>query len=538
MLKEIICNEFNQKQIIFNKGLNTILGDDNATNSIGKSTLLMIIDFVFGGSDYLKSIEIFNNIGHHSVQYCFEFVGCNYYFTRKTADSQTVYICNDIYDVTDEISIEKYNEFLYNKYQINLYATTFRGVVGRYLRIYGKENLDEKKPLKYIGKEKEDVAIIALLKLFNKYHNLEEFEKNSKEKKDRLSAFKSAMKYKFISKITKTEFTKNIKHISDLELKADNIATEISSNCIDLETVQLEQVSILKNNISSLKRQRSKYNATLVRLSEGGVLDKNNFISSDLDELISLFPNVNIRKIEKITTFHETLQGILSTEIESQIKLVQKQIDFLDSGIDDLTDKIKEIINTKNPSKLAIDNLLCVQKQIETLKQQNSLYSDSIRYDNEMKDAKLQSEDIKTINIQSIQNVLNNHMEQINNYIYSNKQKSPIINIEPNRYTFSTPDDTGTGTSYKNMIVYDLSVLELTKLPILIHDSVVHKQVAYSAMDKIMEKYVSYDTKQIFIAFDGILSYSKQTQKILLSSEIIKLEPNGSELFGRSWNKK
>ena len=112
MLKEIICNEFNQKQIIFNKGLNTILGDDNATNSIGKSTLLMIIDFVFGGSDYLKSIEIFNNIGHHSVQYCFEFVGCNYYFTRKTADSQTVYKCNDIYDVTDEISIEKYNEFL------------------------------------------------------------------------------------------------------------------------------------------------------------------------------------------------------------------------------------------------------------------------------------------------------------------------------------------------------------------------------------------------------------------------------------------
>ena len=39
--------------IRFHSGLNTVLGTQTRSNSIGKSTFLMIIDYVFGGSDYL-----------------------------------------------------------------------------------------------------------------------------------------------------------------------------------------------------------------------------------------------------------------------------------------------------------------------------------------------------------------------------------------------------------------------------------------------------------------------------------------------------
>ena len=46
MLKKISCNIFLQKEIVFHEGLNAIVGDDIASNSIGKSTMLMIIDFV------------------------------------------------------------------------------------------------------------------------------------------------------------------------------------------------------------------------------------------------------------------------------------------------------------------------------------------------------------------------------------------------------------------------------------------------------------------------------------------------------------
>lgn len=56
-----------RKPIYFHKGLNVVMGNDTGANSIGKSTFLMIIDFIFGGEDYIKkSIHIQEEVGPHS----------------------------------------------------------------------------------------------------------------------------------------------------------------------------------------------------------------------------------------------------------------------------------------------------------------------------------------------------------------------------------------------------------------------------------------------------------------------------------------
>lgn len=47
MLVEVRCDKFREKSIKFHKGLNVVLGDEKATNSIGKSSLLMVLDFIF-----------------------------------------------------------------------------------------------------------------------------------------------------------------------------------------------------------------------------------------------------------------------------------------------------------------------------------------------------------------------------------------------------------------------------------------------------------------------------------------------------------
>lgn len=73
MLIEIFCNKFKQRKITFKDGLNVILGDDNATNSIGKSTFLLVIDFVFGGNTYQNTSDIINHVGKHSICFCFRF---------------------------------------------------------------------------------------------------------------------------------------------------------------------------------------------------------------------------------------------------------------------------------------------------------------------------------------------------------------------------------------------------------------------------------------------------------------------------------
>lgn len=61
MLTEIYCDKFKtggkygelRLSIRFHKGVNAVIGDNNMSNSIGKSTFFMIIDFIFGGDDYI-----------------------------------------------------------------------------------------------------------------------------------------------------------------------------------------------------------------------------------------------------------------------------------------------------------------------------------------------------------------------------------------------------------------------------------------------------------------------------------------------------
>ncbi len=137
-----------------------------------------------------------------------------------------------------------------------------------------------------------------------------------------------------------------------------------------------------------------------------------------------------------------------------------------------------------------------------------------------------------------LQSEINVKMNKINDYVYGGEKKPPVLTIKkPNSYTFLTPDDTGTGTSYKGLVVFDLSVLELTPLPALVHDSVILKQIGDEPLERIMELYTR-SPKQIFIALDKKGSYLEKTQEILEQTAVIHLSDGGNELFGRSWNVK
>lgn len=74
MLYEIWCDKFvsngNPRGVIrFNEKLNIVKGHDSGTNSIGKSTFLLAIDFAFGGNSYAEDKRLIKKIGHHLINY-------------------------------------------------------------------------------------------------------------------------------------------------------------------------------------------------------------------------------------------------------------------------------------------------------------------------------------------------------------------------------------------------------------------------------------------------------------------------------------
>ena len=131
-------------------------------------------------------------------------------------------------------------------------------------------------------------------------------------------------------------------------------------------------------------------------------------------------------------------------------------------------------------------------------------------------------------------------MNEYNKTLYKESRNAPMINLKNyNNYEFYTPSDTGTGTNFKGMILFDLAVLSQSLLPCLAHDSLLFKNIDDEGVDGIMKVYDGLKTinKQIFIAFDKQSSYSEDTYNILQDNRVLQLSNNGNELYGESWNR-
>lgn len=144
MLLEIQCDKFARKidgkfvprgKIVFHEGLNTVLGDKKAENSIGKSTFLLIVDFCFGGEDYCNPevCNVISFVGHHTIQFAFQFGGRIERYSRNTLNNGVVMLCDENYRETgEEMTIAEFTEHLFQSYQIQTAESSFRNLVGRY----------------------------------------------------------------------------------------------------------------------------------------------------------------------------------------------------------------------------------------------------------------------------------------------------------------------------------------------------------------------------------------------------------------------
>lgn len=536
MLYEIYCEKFHQKRITFHQGLNVVLGDERGSNSIGKSTLLMIIDYVFGGKDYsTKSRDVFRNIGPHQINFCFEFNGEKFFFCRKSEDSDRIYKCDEKYEIKGELTQSKYTEWLKENYGIKSEHMSFRDMVNRFFRIYGKENLNEKRPLDVVNKEPSREAVKALLKILNFYDDVKKFEEIYKVKSEKLDAFKNAQKYDFLpQKLNKRDLDKMRLEMDQLKKEKELLEKQAAGNVSDLETEKVDSIVFMRKELSIAKRQKTRYESQLIPLKN--ISDSDQSIKdSDLTALQKYFPNANIRNIVEIQNFHNKLSKVLNEEIKEERLRLEHLISSAQTHISEILNSMKEVDSVSNVSSIILKKYALLQNSCTDLERKlvaNESYS-------VLKNEKTTAEDNyhkeKNRKIQEMNVALNSKISEINNIIYNGKKKAPIFSFTENNYEFYTPDDTGTGTSFKNLIIYDLSILNMTDLPALVHDSYLLKQIADMPIEKLLLQY-QQSTKQVFIALDKISSYTKESQKILNEQKVIELSYGGNELFGRSWS--
>lgn len=542
MLAEIRCDKFLSNGTVrppikLNPGLNTILGSVSGSNSIGKSTFLMIIDFVFGGEDYIKkSRDVQLNVNIHSIEFMFIFDDEKHYFSRSTGVYTEVNICDESYKTVDTISVEKYTAMLAKFYHLDMEGITLRNAVGRFFRVYNRETLDEEKPLKSAKRETDKSAIEGLLKLFDKYTLIAEQSKIAEAAKDEELTLKKAQKYdQVIHAPNKSSYKANQKRIEELSLEAQELAHKSSHGLLDLNSFQLEEIVELKNKLSIFRRERSKLILQLRGTEADSGFTKKSFLKN-YDELTEFFPGVNLKRIESIEQFHKEISKLLKKEFKENEESLKAMIDLASAEIDNLESQIIQMGKVQNVSKAVLDKYAVIENEIKRLQEANnnfekvaSLHSKTIEMEDTLN--RLALDQIKVL-----QQQINEKMNELNRFIYDGRKTAPILSItSANSYVFFTPNDSGTGSQYKGLIVFDLAVLELSKLPVLAHDSILLKQIEDDAFEKILELYLQ-SSKQIFIAIDKEASYSDKTRKILNKTEVLHLSTGTEALFGKAWN--
>jgi hypothetical protein len=256
-----------------------------------------------------------------------------------------------------------------------------------------------------------------------------------------------------------------------------------------------------------------------------------------LTDLLKFFPQTDVKAIGEIENFHTKMKDVLAAEFDEEKQRIAALIESADTEIATLEARQSSLGVPAKLPKAFLDKYSELSGKIRGLEKQNEAYDQSKELKSDVDKVTAQLVDVEEQELRFLQNDINTNMAKLNDFIYNDKaHKPPILDLKSMKsYVFETPDDTGTGTSFKSLVVFDLTVLGLTPLPALVHDSPILKNIGDAPIERIMELYTQNEN-QVFISLDKDDSYSPKTSKILNETAVIRLSGDGNQLFGRSWN--
>ena len=545
MLKEIKCDKFSRKiadkTIRFHDGLNCVVGADDALNSIGKTNLLMLVDFCFGGEDYVsKGGDVLENVGDHIICFAFEFDSTVYRFARYTADPKHYFQCDDEYKTIGEKKpIKELQAFLKSQYFGSDVTGSFRSAVNGYSRIYGKNNYDVNKPLKTFSNDaKDETGIAVLVDLFGKTGVIKQYQDEIKEAKSSKKAFDDAKKYGFIFSPLKSQ--KDVDEINvrieEIKKELDDITTnENQAEIIADENLSQKEIDLKSEQICLMREKR----ALSIRLNSINSMTGDNLLmdETDLENLKECFPHAAIKSLAEINLFQKELSDNVNEEINGQKAELSSKIETISGRLKEINDALLKNNVSPRISKSFLETVMEKNDEIKKLKSQIEQYNKSQSIKGRIAETEAKLNEKCADVLPDIQKAINDNLAVLNDAIYSEKRIAPSIQIDSySKYTYKTPKDQGTGTEYKSLILLDLTILNKTQLPFVIHDSILFKNIWDEPVEGLFKIY-DKSKKQIFVAIDRTNVFSDGVRQIISKNQVIKLGGGEDALYGFVWAK-
>ena len=535
MLTKIICSLLNCGEISFGAGLNIILGDDDATNSIGKSSALMIIDFAMGGTSLLEDkAGIIKSMGHHTYIFEFDFNEVRSFFGRSTNEPSIINICNKDYQVIGEISIEEYTAKLKKLYNLEYLRNSFRSVVSPFSRIWNKGALDPEKPFFADAREAAVVAIGRLIDLFERSDDIAEEKSILDAHNEKKKIISKSMSEGIIPKINKAQYKANqniiVSNMNAIEALKRGVTGALSA----YEALFDESLRKLQQQKYELANQRNEILTKKDRI-ERDLLGITPRLSANIALVQEFFPNVDAKRLEQVESFHQNISKAVHKELKKDLDLYSEKISNLNVKISDLEDIIRTSLASKGTPDDLFTRVFELKEFVDKASEENRFYDkkEAIKIDASLTKNRL--EDISVSIFLDIETLLNKKLKSFNQVVYGPRRNASQLRIKnASSFSFISPEDTGTGKAYAGLVGFDLAMLSLTHLPFIIHDSVLYKNIEVPATRNIIRILASVKRKQIFLAFDEAPKFGAMAERLLRIHTVLKLSDN-ELLYNKDW---
>jgi hypothetical protein len=533
MLIEIRSQKFRTGLVSFHSGLNVILGDTNATNSIGKSTMLMVVDFAFGGKDLLEhNDDVVKELGHHDYFFTFQFDDEIHRFCRDTSQPATVYRCGAAFELGPPMTLEAYTAFLRHAYEVELPDLSFRTLVGLYTRVWGKENLDPSKPLHIVPSKSGEECVDNLIKTFDRYATIRDIALKLDSTEKELKAWGTAKNHRVIPAIQKKGYDENQKSIAMLESELSDIRVNLARYTANVSEVVNRELLELKEQKDRLLALRLTLASQLQRVQSN--LRGNRAVRSEnFQELVRFFPAIDQDRLARVGEFHTGVARLLRSELDASQTQIDEQLAAIDQELVSLDERMARSLNTVEAPTALVDRVAEVATKIKSAREENGRYDREVGLRAEMKRLKegLQSE--KETILVVIEKTINDGMRRIMTERFGPERKSPYLQLRERSYSFEVEEDTGTGVAYTGLVLFDLTIFLLTRLPILVHDTVVFKNIENDSVSRLLPVYLE-TAKQSFIALDEIDKYGPEAAALLIEHRILQLDTKNL-LYIKDW---
>lgn len=533
MLREIRCEKFRTGVVTFHPALNVVLGDENATNSIGKSTLLMLVDFVFGGSTLLEwNQDVVAELGHHHYDFAFEFDGEVHRFRRETNTPENVYVCDADYKVSAAIKLEEFNAFLKNAYRLEQPGQTFRAAVGLHLRVWGKTNLIPDEPLHAFPKQRDKDCIDNLVKTYGEFEAIRARDDAVRTADSDLKVIRAAAGKQLIPKVNRTGYAQAKVQIADLERDLEDVRQNLASYATNLSAVINKEVLDLKERKDDLLQRRMTVAGRLQRVDRN-LSGKRSLHSSNFQDLQKFFPEINTERLAEVEAFHDGVARILKEQLKQSKEQLADEVKLIDLSIARIDSEMAAALGSVEQPGSLVDHVYKVALSLQTARASRDGYEIEQAHVEALRKAREALAEVKERILTEIETSVNNGMREIVSEAVGEHRKSPRLSLDDATYKFEVFEDTGTGTAYFGLVLFDMAVFRATILPVIAHDSVLFKNISNDSVSRLIALYEKIP-KQSFISLDEIQKYGLTAAQTLQKQSVIQLSDN-AVLYIKDW---